>query len=715
MSLSFRFLLLFVAGWLSVNTAAIAQDKPIAFEADDVTVNQDDGSMLALGNVILRQGSMELKADEVTYNQKSDKAVARGNVEMTTEDGTTHRAPIMTLDTEFTHIVAETLQSSFADGSFFIARNADITTGEASIFSSSRFSPCKCDFENGETPIWDLRSSTSTHYAETQTVVHRNVRMHVMNIPVGYLPYLAHPDWTVRRRSGFLAPSFVFSSDKGVTASAPYFKVIDNSSDIEFTPYKFQYRGAGLKTRYRRLWDHSDLDVTLYTANVNTYKKDRENVAAIDGRFKTNIGDDWNIQVRAKRASQDTFGRRYGFDDSTKLKSEVVAERIKSDRYYYVEASDVQGLNAADTTEKEPTVLPRVYYEKVQAGFRQNQEMRTEISAIQVDNDEGHNMARWAGAVEFSEDFVLGPGIASYAAGATGTYYSIHKKPEAATTRTDDLAQVNPAAALGWRLPIAISGYDRSAILEPQIQFVHVAGPNRTKDIPNRDAADYRIDEANLFLLNRYQGKDYVVPGTRADVGLSAVSEDAVLGEVSAFIGVSRRLSGTPTTGVAADQGDIYSDYVASVSIDPDGPYFANWSGRMSSHDFTLNESKTRLGGAIGDTNFVIEHNQLAQAYFANSSSDREELSASLSAPISNSWNARASQVWDLSNKKTVRDKTVASLIWTGGVQDCLTFSIDYSRDPNKDRDIRRNDEIKFTLNFKYLGALSPDNLGKNN
>jgi len=105
----------------------------------------------------------------------------------------------------------------------------------------------------------------------------------------------------------------------------------------------------------------------------------------------------------------------------------------------------------------------------------------------------------------------------------------------------------------------------------------------------------------------------------------------------------------------------------------------------------------------------------LAQAYFANSSSDREELSASLSAPISNSWNARASQVWDLSNKKTVRDKTVASLIWTGGVQDCLTFSIDYSRDPNKDRDIRRNDEIKFTLNFKYLGALSPDNLRKNN
>lgn len=714
MSLSIRSMLFLLLGVLSFATSAIADEKPIAFEANDVTVNQEDGSMFAIGNVVLRQGQMELRADEVTYNQKNDKAVARGSVVMITEDGTTHRAPVMTLDTEFTHIVAETLRSSFADGTFFTAREADVTTGDASIFSSSRFSPCKCDFENGETPIWDLRATSSTHYAKSQTVVHRNVRMHVMNIPVGYLPYLAHPDWTVRRRSGFLAPSFVFSSDKGTTASVPYFKVIDDTSDIEFTPYKFQYRGSGLKTRYRRLWDHSDLDVSFYTANVNTYKKNREAVAAIDGKFKTNIGDDWNVRVHAQRASQDTFGRRYGFNSSSKLKSEVVAERIKSDRYYLVEASDVQGLNAADTKDREPTVLPHVYYEKVQEGFRPNQEMRTEISAIQVDDDEGHNMARWAGVVEFSEEFVAGPGVASYAAGATGTYYSIHKKPLASNTRTDDLAQVNPAASIGWRLPIAVTGYDRYAILEPQVQLVHVGGPNRTKDIPNRDAADYRIDEANLFLLNRYQGKDYVVPGTRADVGLSAVSEDAVLGEVSAFIGVSRRLSGTTSTGLVDDQGDIYSDYVASVSVDPDGPYFANWSGRMSSHDFTLNESKTRVGGNIGKATFVVEHNQLAKAHFANSSSDREELSASVSAPLNSSWNANATQVWDMSNKKAVRDKTTASLIWTGGPQDCLTFSIDYSRDPNKDRDIKRNDEIKFTLNFKYLGALKQDDLSSN-
>ncbi len=706
-----RLVLLTAFTVLASLTPALAQEKPIAFEADDVTVNQEDGSMYAVGNVILRQAGMELVADEVTYNRQSDTAVARGNVVMTTADKTVHRAPVMTLDTEFTHIVAEMLRSKFVDGSFFAADNADTVIGDKSVFNGSRFSPCKCDFENGETPIWDMRASSTTHYAESATIVHRNVRMHVLNIPVGYLPYLAHPDWTVRRRSGLLAPSFVISSDKGVTSSIPYFKVIDDTRDIEFTPYKFQYRGTGLRTRYRQMWDESELGVSLYTANVNTYKKNRENVAAIDASFNTDIGDDWDVKAIVKRTSQDTFARRYGFMDDTRLKSSVMAERIKSDRYYLVEASDIQGLGASDTPDREPTVLPRVFYEKTQPGFRKNQRMRTEISAIQLDNDEGHDMARWSGTAELSEDFIAGPGIASYRANVTGTYYSLHKKPASATTRTDDLGQVNPSASLGWRVPVAVTGMGRSAIVEPQVQLVHVAGPDRTKDVPNRDAADYRIDEANLFLLNRYQGKDYVMPGTRADVGLSAVSEDAILGEVSGFIGVSRRLSGGSSTGLATNQNDIYSDYVASVKVDPDGPYFVRWSGRMASHDFELNESKTTFGGNLGKANFTIEHNQLTKAYFASSSQDREELSASVAVPLPKGWNAKATQVWDLSNKKTVRDKTSGSLVWTGGPQDCLSITFDYTRDPTKDRDISRSDEIKFTLNFKYLGSLAQDDL----
>ena len=122
---------------------AVASEEEISFEADSVTVSQEDGSMYATGNVVMSQAGLRLTADEVRYNRDSDSAVASGNVEFIDADGAVHRADVMTLDTEFTHIVAETLRSRYPDGSFVTAENGDIRTESVSIFNSSRFSPCE--------------------------------------------------------------------------------------------------------------------------------------------------------------------------------------------------------------------------------------------------------------------------------------------------------------------------------------------------------------------------------------------------------------------------------------------------------------------------------------------------------------------------------------------------------------------------------------------
>ena len=202
---------------------AFANDKQIAFEADNVVVNQVDGSLLATGNVLLVQAGSTLQADEVTYFQADDRAIARGNVIHKDPEGTITRANFMSLEAEFTHIISETLISQFASGDWMKASRANRIAGDKAIFEESRFTPCKCDFANGELPLWDIRASQSVRNEKTRTVTHYNLRMNVMNLPVFYLPYLTHPDWTVRRRAGFLTPSFLISSDVGFAPSIPYF------------------------------------------------------------------------------------------------------------------------------------------------------------------------------------------------------------------------------------------------------------------------------------------------------------------------------------------------------------------------------------------------------------------------------------------------------------------------------------------------------------
>jgi LPS-assembly protein len=699
--------LLFLLVLSTPTNFAFAADKPIGFEADNVVVNQADGSLFATGNVELKQANNTLRADEVTYYRNQNKAIARGNVVHIDGDGTVTNAAIMEIDTEFSHILAETIISNFTTGEWLSADQADRIAGDRGIFDASRFTPCKCDFLNGERPLWDIKASQSVRNEKTQTITHYNMRMSVLNVPVGYLPFLSHPDWTVRRRSGVLTPSFIISSDLGFTPSIPYYQIIDETSDVEFTTYKYQYRGLGVKSRYRKLWDRAELNATFYTANVETYKKNRELVGAVDATYASRIGNGWDIRANLRRASQDTFMRRYDFNDDTSLKSTISATRTIDNRYYRVEASDRQSLLASDKTLNEPTVLPSIFYEKTEKGWRGNQKFRTELSAVQLDNDQGHDMARWSGIFEVAEDFDLPLGIANYEANVSGNYYSIHTKPDSAATSLGDISFVTPALSVGWRLPIAVVGANRTAIFEPQARLAFIGGKDRTSAIPNRDASDYRIDEANLFLLNRYQGKDYILPGTRADIGVSATTNDNFFGDVSGFFGVSRRLSGKTSAGLNTDQGDKYSDYVASLTINPANSLNLRWSGRLSSKDLTLNESKTSLSSALGTGSLSVTHNQLAKAYFASSDDDREELSASYSQSLIGGWQFSATQLWDLSYGKTRRKKSTAALSWNGGVQDCLYVTINYEHDPVADRDVSAVDQLNFVIGFKNLGAIS--------
>ena len=283
----------------------------------------------------------------------------------------------MELDTEFSHILAETIISKFSMvAGWRLTR--PIGSQVKKVFLKIAVTPCNCDFINGEQPMWEIKSSRMVRNEKTQTITHYNMRLDVMNVPWG-ICLLSHPDWTVRRRSGFLTPSFRLSSDLGFTPIIPYYHVIDDTSDLEVTTQKYQYRGFGFKTRYRKLWDNSELNTNIYSGNVETYKKKRELVGAIDTHFSSQIGNGWNLNARLHRASQDTFMRRYGFNGDTSLKSSISASKTIGNRYYLVEASDRQSMLTSDKVTNEQTILPYVFYEKEEKGWRQNQWFRTEI------------------------------------------------------------------------------------------------------------------------------------------------------------------------------------------------------------------------------------------------------------------------------------------------------------------------------------------------
>ena len=694
----------------TVAIPAGAQDgSDIAFEADTITVEQENGVMIATGNVKVTQQGDELIADQITYNQLTGEARATGSVRLTTKDGTTHISEEMILDENFTHAVATPLVSTLADGSRFSAQTGDHRQEQRTVFGRSVFSPCNCDYDAGESPIWDLRSSQSEHNIETQTITHQNVRMHIFGLPVFYFPVLAHPDATVRRRSGLLTPSVSYSNDNGLTLTTPYYQVISPTQDIEFQPTNFQFRGQGLKTIYRQHWDQAEINASIYGARLETFKEKREQVGAIDASFKSRVGSGWTVDSRLYRASQDTFLRRYRYDSTQTLKSHITATKLTNERFYQVTMSDVQGLREEDTQDTEPTILPSIYYSKITKGPYRDQIVRRELTALQVDNDEGHELVRWTALLGTERTYSYGGHILTASGDLLASYHDVQKTDDN-TDKLSTFGQGNAIVSAEWKYPLGVhygEGLGSTAILTPRVKTIVIDGSDRTDELPNRDAADFRLDEANLFLNNRFQGRDFILPGTHIAAGLSGVTSNTILGDVTGFGGLSYKAQGKTPAGLTISGREDFSDYVASLSIAT--PYNLNlsWSGRADYEELELHESRSSLDFASGNTEFGIEHTQIAQAYFEAAEDDKEDAKIRFAQRLPNDIQLVAEQIWDLSSGQTRRDQSVLSAIWTGGFQDCVTISLDYKRDPYADRDIKRVNELQLKFSFKYLGTVN--------
>jgi len=697
-------------GW-----AQSADSSPIDFTADEVSSNAETGILIATGNVVLEQGNMRLTADRVEYNRDKGEAVASGSVTFLDREGNVHFADNLLLDGDFSTGFAENVISQLQDGSWMSADTADFKENNQKVFNTGRFTPCKCDFKGGATPAWEIKTTETTHVAEKQMLVHQNVRMQIFSVPFLYFPYLSHPDWTVRRQTGLLQPRIAISSDVGLIYSQSYYIVTGDTHDLEITPHLFGTDGNAVALRYRRLWDKSDLNARLIGGSVNTFKKSRENVMGVDASLNTVLGDYWWTTLRLHRASQDTFQRRYKFDDDEYLKSFITTEQIKSNRYSRIEAYDFQDLRNNKGPEKEPLMLPSIFHERYLPTNRDNLSVRLRISAISLHNDDYTDIRRWSSELYGQEEYLTNYGVFSSEGRVTAQYRDIETATDN-SGHTGELGQASIAAGFGWSRPVVTQMMDRFVFLEPKAKFVSTKSTDRTNKIPNRDSSDFRLDQANLFLLHREQGEDFMISNSRVDLGMSMSLDDPVFGNVDGFVGSSIRISGKSPDGLnAANERDRISDILASITVKPKKYFDFSLAGRFHPRDFDLNETKTRASVNFGKTRISATYNQLAKSYFSAASSEKEQLILTAEQNLSDNWKVKFTQEYDLINDKRELKNSMVDLNFGGGIQDCLTISIGYARDTETDRDIKPIDEIFLLFNFKYLGAVSTSDLGRSN
>ena len=230
-------LLVYLSSYWAVAKEISSSNSPILFSAETLTYNDKKNRVEALGNVEITQGKRILMADSVFYEEQRNLVTAEGNVTLLEPSGDVLFAKSMQLSGDLKEGVIRDLQIRFADNSRLAAKGATRKFGNETAINYAVYSPCNdCGNRRGKEPFWQIKAKKVVHDQKEKKIKYRDAKLEVLGVPVAYTPYFSHPDPTVKRKSGFLAPKFGGSSALGSLISLPYFIDFGPNKDLPGPP-----------------------------------------------------------------------------------------------------------------------------------------------------------------------------------------------------------------------------------------------------------------------------------------------------------------------------------------------------------------------------------------------------------------------------------------------------------------------------------------------
>jgi LPS-assembly protein len=656
----------------------------------------------ASGNVELSQGDRVLTADSVTYNQRANTVSAAGNVVLVEPTGEVLFAEYAELTESMREGFLTGLRMLLSDDSRFAAVNARRRGGIETELSRAVYSPCiNCTGPDGE-PLWQIKANKVTHNTEAKEIVYRDATFEVLGVPVAYTPYFSNPDPTVKRKSGFLAPTFGASSVLGSAIQAPYFWVIDDSRDFTFDPILSTDVIAVISGEYRQAFSNGELRTRASGTRDDAQTGEDRFRGHIDSKARFNIDDTWRWGNDLQLASDDTYLQRYGFPYTETLTSQLYAEGFTRRNYARAEAQYFQGLRAEDNRSNIPIVAPNIVYNFVgdPNRFGAFLTMDANTLALTRTGDRTVDSRRIAVETGWELPYIGSLGdVTTLKATLQTDLYHVANVPEenAPGTYTGVAGRVFPKISVNWRYPWMRTTGNSSQIIEPIVTFVTAPNGSNPDHIPNEDSLAFEFDETNLFERSRFSGSDRVDGGTWVAYGLRTGAYGIGGGSATALFGQSYRIKDDNTYPRNSGLGDSFSDYVGRLLVSPNQYVDLLYKTRLDKDN--LESRRTELGARVGPRALRVG---LDYIYFDQTSdfSNREEILLTASSDLTDSWAVSANTRRDLTDGGATLSYR-ATLTYTC---DCMTLAVNYSRTFTRDRDIGPVESIFVRVNLKNLG-----------
>lgn len=701
----------------AVNTTPLLKSSDdVMLRADKIVYDTDTQVVTAMGRVEVDQDGRILQADRITYNQKTDTLTAEGNLSLMEPDGNVAFANHVVLTNSLRSGILNGFAALIGKNGKLAAVRATRDAGNKTVATRAAFTPCKICREKGEkNPLWEIRAYKVIYDEKRHRIYYHDAVLKVFGVPVLYTPYFSHPDPTIKRKSGILAPDVGNSTLLGTFVQAPFYISLTDSRDLTLAPMYTADAGVMLQAEYRERWNKGGMWLqpsVTYDANSDTTGQKHQYYSSIFGSGRIPITNVWNVGFDVQLTSNDTYLKRYDISSNDRLVSDLFIEGVSGRSRLAITGYYFQGLRTNDDPASTPFVLPLVEYTYIPRGDILGGQFRFDINTSALHRDLGVDSARATAEMRWRLPIITGNGqLITVQANARGDVYRTQNNDPAATDLHGNLIPLNtryiyrglPYIAVDWRWPFVSQSPSRktSFVVEPIAQLIAAPYGGNPDGIPNDDSVNFELDETDIFRFNPLPGYDRVETGPRANVGLRTETFFPT-GSVEVLLGQSFRLKPEKVFGPGSGFSGKHSDIVGRLSL-KFPPYFsATHRVDIDQSNGKVRRNEVYLDGNYGRTSLQLSYIRLAQQAVTPGLNSREEVSAEGTLGLWEHWAAFAGARRDLE-----RNQMLETEYGLGYEDECVRISLSYRRKFIRDRDVPPSTAV--ILRFKLKTGLSDD------
>jgi LPS-assembly protein len=716
---------------VSVSPAALAQTQTapaasqeeadaVVLEADQLIDDQQARTITAEGDVHVRYQGRTMRADRLVYDLNSGVIRAIGNVEIVLEDGSVTYAEEVEADEAMNVGAASELRARLGQTGTLAARAA-LRHGEGeSELRNVIYTSCPI-CENGDRPpTWSLRARRAVQDRESRTISYTGAVLEVAGVPVLYLPFIAHPDPSVGRASGFLAPDIGRNERLGTFYNQPYYWAISPSQDMTASLRVHGNVNPLMGVEYRkRFWSGQvEFDTTftqeqLFDTAGNTSGDDLFRYSAFgEGRFQ--INDDWHWGFGLERIYDDDYLRRYDIEGAgerrgpyighdTRLISQLYG--IGQTRHSYSSVSFVgfQGLRETDTSDLLPVILPFAETEHVMRDPLVGGQLRLAANSAVLLRDDNPATIDFEGSdgrlslsAIWRKDTVFGPGmVLSPFAQVRGDLFHVETTDDEFETFGRGLGLAG--AEISW--PFMRPGERFDLIIEPVVMGAYASNDAEDPRIRNEDSLAFELDDSNLFRPNAAPNYDLWEPGARVSAGLRATAR-ARTGE-SASLMFGRRWREEQAAGFTAENnlGGETSDWVAAAQADLGSNFGAQARFRLDDENLEVQRIDLGVRASAGRFTVASRYYSIDEA-LVPAGDPTSEISANVGVDLARGWRMQFGLTRDLDSNINLRQDIRAIY-----EDDCTFLEIAYTRNETDRGTIGPDEGLQIRIGLRSLGV----------